>query len=80
MVMMVGRGEAPWIHASPTTSAIPSEFQGDPSDLDPKRLEVRFNPYEVAPYAFGAPSFAIDAAPLVDAMPAGAARRALFGR
>jgi hypothetical protein len=43
-------------------------------------VDVRFDAYEVAPYAFGAQEFAIDALPLVALMPPGRARRALFGR
>jgi hypothetical protein len=43
-------------------------------------IDVRFNAYEVAPYAYGAPQFVIDAQPLVAQMPPGRARRALFGQ
>jgi hypothetical protein len=48
--------------------------------VDATRVEVRYSPYEVAPYAFGAPSFSIATAPLVARMPPSAARRALFGQ
>jgi hypothetical protein len=42
-------------------------------------IDARFNEYEVAPYAAGPQQFVIDAQPLVEQMPAGRARRALFG-
>jgi hypothetical protein len=44
------------------------------------QVDVRFDAYEVAPYALGAPQFGIDAQPLVALMPSGRARRVLFGR
>jgi hypothetical protein len=43
-------------------------------------IDVRYNAYDVAPYAYGAPQFVVDAQPLVEQMPPGRARRALFGR
>ncbi len=48
--------------------------------VDDKTIEVRFGLYEVAPYAYGAPSFPIDVSPLIAKMPPTGARRALFGR
>jgi hypothetical protein len=58
----------------------PSTVDGHLCYVDADHVEVRFNPYEVAPYAFGAPSFAIEVAPLLPKMPRSPARLALFGK
>lgn len=46
--------------------------------VNPHELELRFSPYAVAPYAFGAPSFQVDMDPLLPLVPPSKARDALF--
>jgi hypothetical protein len=57
-----------------------------PTDLEngklcyggPDKLEVRFNPYEVAPYVYGPVTLDVDLEPLLAQVPKSAARTSLF--